>query len=61
MKSNKKSAEKDYKAIFLMGITFIGVGVVFMATINPGLGGAFMGIGCLFMIIGGKNKDKWKK
>jgi len=58
-KQNKK--EKDYKALFFSGITFIGVGIVFMASVNPALGGAFIVIGIALMITGGRNKDKWPK
>ncbi len=53
--------EVNYKAIFFMGISFIGVGVVFMSSVNAGLGAAFIGIGGLNMIIGAKNKDRWDK
>ncbi|MBW2989378.1 hypothetical protein KY358_03610 [Candidatus Woesearchaeota archaeon] len=53
--------ETNYKGIFFSGITFVGAGVVFMTSVNVGLGAAFIGIGIMFMIIGGKNKDKWKK
>ena len=53
--------ETNYKALFFSGITFVGTGVVFMASVNPGLGGAFITLGITFMIIGGKNKDKWPK
>ena len=56
-----KKQETNYKAIFYTGITFVGTGVVFMTSINTGLGAAFIGIGITFMIIGGKNKDKWPK
>jgi hypothetical protein len=58
-KQNKK--EPNYKAIFFLGITFIGAGVVFISAVNAGLGGAFIGLGALYMIIGGKNRDKWPK
>lgn len=51
----------NYKAIFFLGITFIGTGVVFLSAVNSGLGGAFIALGVLYMIIGGKNKDKWRK
>lgn len=44
-----------------MGITFVGVGVVFMTSVNPVLGAAFIVIGISNMIIGGKNKEKWQK
>jgi hypothetical protein len=53
--------KKNYKAIFFTGITFIGTGVVFMTSVNAGLGAAFIGMGGIFMIIGGKNKNKWPK
>ena len=55
-----KKRETDYKSLFYMGIVFIGAGVVFMTSVSQGLGVVFLGIGGLFMIIGGKNKDKWK-
>ena len=32
-----------------------------MTAVNVGLGAAFIGIGGMFMIIGGKNKEKWQK
>jgi len=51
----------DYNALFSMGITFLGIGVVFMISVNKVLGLAFLVIGAINMIIGGKNKDKWKK
>ena len=57
----KKKEEKDYRAMFLLGATFVAVGVTFMTTINPGLGAAFMGIGGLFMLSGARHRDKWKK
>jgi hypothetical protein len=53
--------EKDYQAIFFTGITFIALGVVFMNSVNSELGTIFLGVGGLFMIIGGANKDKWKE
>jgi hypothetical protein len=56
-----KKQETNYKAIFFSGITFVGTGVVFMTSVNVGLGAAFIGIGGMFMIIGGKNKEKWQK
>lgn len=56
-----KKNEINYKAIYFMGITFVGVGVVFMTSVNPVLGAAFIVIGISNMIIGGKNKEKWQK
>ena len=51
----------NYIAIFFLGITFIGTGVVFMSAVNSGLGSAFIGLGVLFMVIGRTNKGKWDK
>ena len=53
--------EPDYQVFFLLGIIWIPVGVVFLVTINPALGLAFMALGIVYMTIGLANKDKWKK
>ena len=43
----------DYRAFFILGITFLPIGI---ATENPGL----WGMGTIFMILGAVNRDKWK-
>ena len=56
----KDEKEVDYQAFFVMGISFIGMGTVFAAAINPG----FLGITALvfvYMILGMLNRDNWKK
>ncbi len=56
----KEGKEIDYQSFFVMGISFVGLGIVFTATINPG----FLGItalGVVYMLLGCKNKDKLKK
>ena len=56
----KEGKGVDYQSFFVMGISFVGLGIVFTATINPG----FLGItvlGVIYIILGWKNKDKWKK
>ena len=56
----KEGREVDYQSFFVMGLSFVGLGIVFTATINPG----FLGItvlGVIYIILGWKNKDKWKK
>lgn len=62
MKNRKKGerAETNYQAFFTMGISFVGLGVVLTAAINPGFIG-FIALGIIYMIIGWKNKDKWSK
>lgn len=61
-KRKKEGIEKepDYKAFFIIGITFLGAGIVFMITINPGFLG-FTIFGLFWMIFGLVNKDKWVK
>jgi hypothetical protein len=59
MKKQKNNI--NYQSIFFMGISFVGLGVVFIAAVNEILGVSFMIIGILNMIIGAKNKDKWPK
>ena len=50
--------QTDYRALFCMGITFIGAGVVFMTSVNSVVGSGLLGLGAVFLVIGGKNKDK---
>jgi len=44
----------DYRAFFILGITYLSIGI---ATENPGL----WGMGTIFMILGAVNRDKWKE
>jgi len=62
MRIKKKDNEKetDYQAIFSVGFIWIPVGVVFMVTINPGLGVALMALGIVYIAIGLAHKDTWK-
>ena len=48
------SSETDYRVFFILGITWLPLGI---ATDNP----AFWGIGALFMVLGLANRDKWKE
>ncbi|OGF24998.1 hypothetical protein A2331_00405 [Candidatus Falkowbacteria bacterium RIFOXYB2_FULL_34_18] len=49
-----KKQDPDYRAFFIMGITWIPVGIVIN---NYGISA----MGLIFMITGLVNKDKWKK
>ena len=49
-----KNIPPDYRTLFIVGLTWIPLGV---ATKNH----AFTVIGVVFMIIGLKNKNKWKE
>ena len=46
--------EPDYRVFFILGITWLPLGI---ATDNPG----FLGLGAVFMAIGLANWSKWKK
>ena len=58
VRSRSATADKrhvpNYRALFILGIAWIPIGI---ATDNPGL----WGMGFVFMLIGGINKDKWGK
>ena len=56
----KPKKEPDYRAFFIMGISFLPVGIIFTAAISPGFIG-FTAIGLIYMTIGLANRDKWKK
>ena len=45
-------SEPDYRAFFILGISFLPIGI---ATENPGL----WGMGAVFMILGAANRNKW--
>ena len=60
MKKQKKK-QINYQAFFAVGIIFIGTGITFFSAVNRRLGTAFIVLGIVYMVIGGKNKDKWKK
>jgi hypothetical protein len=55
-----KYVEPDYQAFFIMGISFLPIGFVFIITINPAFI-SFLAIGLCYIAIGLANKDKWKK
>jgi len=57
--NKKKSKEIDYYVFFVLGISFLPMGIIFSATISPGFMG-FMGLGAVYMAIGLAHKDKWK-
>jgi len=46
--------EPDYRIFFILGITWLPLGI---STDNP----AFLGLGALFMVLGLANRDKWKE
>jgi len=59
-KKEGKMEEPDYQAFYIMGICFLLIGIILMATVSPAFIG-FTGIGLFYMAIGLANRDKWKK
>ncbi|KYK26785.1 hypothetical protein AYK20_08590 [Thermoplasmatales archaeon SG8-52-1] len=59
-KQDRKFEEPDYQTFFILGMSFLSLGIVFILVINPGFI-AFIGIGICYMAIGLANKNKWKK
>lgn len=56
-KAKKKVKKKlDSDATFSLGVIFVGVGVVFMISVNSALGIAFIALGLIWMINKFKNK-----
>ena len=58
-KNKGKKHEPDYYAFFVMGLCWLPLGIVFMATGNPAFSVFFI-LGLVYFIIGITNKDKWK-
>jgi len=50
----------DYQALFILGISFLPLGIIFTNTINPGFI-SFIGLGIFYIVIALVNKDNWKK
>ena len=53
-KERGQRREPDYRAFFILGISFLPIGI---ATENPGL----WGVGVVFMVLGLANRGKWKE
>jgi hypothetical protein len=60
-KKEGKMGEPNYRIFFNIGMIWIPVGVVFMITLNPAVGMAFIAMGVVYMTIGLVNRDKWEK
>lgn len=56
----KPKEEPNYLAFFIMGISFLPMGIIFTAAISP-VFIIFTAMGLIYMTIGLANKDKWKK
>jgi hypothetical protein len=55
-----RKKQPNYRALFASRVVFFCAGATLMISVNGGVGAGLMILGGSFMIIGGKNKDKWK-
>jgi uncharacterized membrane protein len=63
---DEKQMETDYRAFFIMGVTFLPVGIAMMviyylADLPFVIALPFVLLGLVYLVISLKNKDKWKK
>ena len=60
-KNQKEGAtrETDYRAFFIIGISFLPLGIIFTSIISPAFI-SFIAIGGCYIAIGLANRDKWK-
>ncbi len=59
----KEKSEPNYRALFVLGISFLSLGISFTA-IKDRLGPlsiVFFAVGMVFLGISAKNRDKWTK
>ena len=54
------SKETDYRAFFIIGISFLPMGILFAVLVNIGFIGIAV-LGLIYLITGLKNRDKWNK
>jgi len=60
-RNSEQNKEVDYRAFFILGISFLPLGIVLSFVIgNPGFIG-FIGLGAFYIVFSLANKDKWKK
>jgi len=55
-----KKRGTDYYALFVMGVTWIPLGIVFLY-VDSSLGGLFFILGLVYTAVGILHKDEWKK
>ena len=58
-KNIKEKRETDYRALFIIGICFLPMGVIAITTENPGFYG-MSALGLIYMAVGLAKRDKWK-
>jgi O-antigen ligase len=61
LKKSGREPRPNYRALFIMGIIFMGAGVSLAVSIdNPGMYG-LSAMGFIYMILGITHRDQWEK
>ena len=65
-KKDGVSVYNSYRALFIMGLIFLPVGIAWMivsftSDVSFVIGIPFLGIGVMYLAIGLANRDKWKQ
>ena len=65
-KRSGKAGETDYKAFFIMGVTFLPTGLVmmivyFFTELPFEIGLPLFALGLIYLVVGLVNRDKWNK
>ena len=60
------SIYNSYRTLFIMGLTFLPVGIIWMiisftSDVSFVISIPFLGIGVMYLVIGLANRDKWNK
>ena len=61
-----KSGEPNYRVFYITGLILLPIGIIwigasFFLDTSIGAGGAFLGVGVTYLIIGLAYRDKWRK
>lgn len=56
---SKEKREPNYRAIFVIGLSFLGAGISLTATGLTSTGIALTGVGIVFFVIGISSRKKW--
>ena len=57
--SGKIKQDINYQAFFVMGISFLPLGIIFSTVVSPAFM-SFTAMGIIYMAIGLSHRDKWK-
>ena len=61
-----KSGEPNYRVFYITGLILLPIGIIWIGAtffwdISIGAGGAFLGVGVTYLILGLAYRDKWRK